>query len=103
MRECPEPQDTLRPPPELRYRPRGVSLPVRAVRRPRRDAVNVDLGFNAQDRLVLALGGHLGSCVIGVGVVSHLLGSLTEGGVLCVVRSRNSLVTSLIELLDVFL
>ncbi|PWA33412.1 hypothetical protein CCH79_00014176 [Gambusia affinis] len=38
---------------------RGVGLPVRAVRSTRRDAVNVDIWFNAQDRLVLSLSRHL--------------------------------------------
>lgn len=37
----------------------GVGLPVRAVRSTRRDAVNVDIWFNAQDRLVLSLSRHL--------------------------------------------
>lgn len=53
-------------------RRRFFSLPVRAVRSSRRDAVNADIGFNAQDRLVLALSRHLDSTVIDVGVVVWL-------------------------------
>lgn len=53
-------------------RRRFRSLPVRAVGSSRRDAVDADIGFDAQDGLVLALGRHLDSTVIDVGVVVWL-------------------------------
>lgn len=42
----------------------GPPLPVRAVRSSRRDAVDADIGFYAQNGLVLALGRHLDSTVM---------------------------------------
>lgn len=49
------------------------SSPVRAVRSSGRDAIDVDIGLHAQNRLVLSFSRHLGSTVIDVVVVvTHL-------------------------------
>lgn len=65
--KCHQPATIKRRQTAFFYSPRGSPgppLPVRAVRSSRRDAVNVDIGFYAQDGLVLALGRHLDSTVI---------------------------------------
>lgn len=54
------------------------SSPVRAVRGSGRDAINVDIGLYAQDRLVLAFGRHLGSTGIDVLVVVTRLFTLVS-------------------------